>query len=423
MLNRVKAPDIQEIGNLELPCPKVYYLDNGIPVYVTNLGTQEVLKLEVVFFSGRPFESKKLVSRATANLLKEGTKNYSATDIAETIDFYGGTLSIPVNLDTSNIALFTLNKYFDNLIPVVSELLSQPSFLEDELESFKKRNIQRLQIDLTKNDVVAYRTITGKIFGEDEPYGYNSFPETYELLRKKDMEVHFARNYISGNCKIFLSGKINDKILKSVNKHLGQVIAEGKSKPFEYYPFFEAPQKIKIERPGTIQTAIRIGRKLFNKKHPDFRGFYILNTILGGYFGSRLMANIREDKGYTYNIFSTVDSMLFDGCFYIGTEVGNEFVEKTKDEIYKEFEILQNEKIDKAELQMVQNFLLGNLLTMLDGAFNVSEVVKAHALEGLPFSEFEALVRAIKTISADEIQQLAQKYLQKEDMWEVIVGV
>lgn len=422
MLNRAKAPDIQEIRILDLPEPKKYFLDNGIPVYAINMGTQDVLKLEVVFYAGRPFEEKKLASRATAGLLKEGTKKYSASQIAETIDFYGGTLSTPVNLDTSNIQLYTLAKHFDSLLPVVAEMLSQPLFPEEELQSFKNRNVQRLQIDLTKNDVVAYRTVTEKIFGKDVPYGYNSFKETYQALEREDLRKHFSKNYNAGNCQIFLSGKITEKHIKTLNKHLGQVIAEGKQNELNYTASISTPQKLKIEHPDTIQTAIRIGRKLFNKKHEDFKGFYILSTILGGYFGSRLMTNIREDKGYTYNIFSTVDSMLMDGCFYIGTEVGNEFAEKTLAEIYREFEILQNELIGDSELEMVRNYLLGNLLTMLDGAFNVSEVIKAHILEDLPLSEFSELVQVIKTTSPQEIQRLAQKYLNKKDMWEVQVG-
>lgn len=422
MLNRVIAPEIQEIKNLKLPQPTIIHLDNGIPVCVTNMGTQDVVKLEVIFFAGRPFEDKKLVSRATASMLKEGTKNYTAAQIAELTDFYGGTLSVPVNLDTSNILLFSLKKHFDKLLPLVGEMLSVPVFPESELQLLKKRNQQKLQVDLTRNDVVAYRKVTEFIFGKDKPYGYNSQAEMYETLTVDDLKNHFNKNYVSENCKIFLSGKIDKETIGLVNKVLGQKIRKGERVRPDIDVHFEEPKQIKIQPPAPFQTAIRMGSRMIDKKHPDFKGFYVMNTVLGGYFGSRLMTNIREEKGYTYNIYSTIDSMLYDGCFYVGTEVGNEFTKATIEEIYKEFEALKTKLIDEGEMHMVRNYLLGNLLTSLDGPFNVSEIIKSHILEEIPLTEFEALVQTIKTISREEIRDLARKYLNKEQMWEVIVG-
>lgn len=422
MPNRVIAPEIQEIKNLKLPQPTVLQLDNGIPVYVTNMGTQDIVKLEVIFYAGRPFEDKQLVSRATAGMLKEGTRNYKASQIAELTDFYGGTLSVPVSLDTSNILLFSLKKHFDKLLPVVGDMLSEPIFPEHELQLFKKRNQQRLQVDLTRNDVVAYRKVTEFIFGKDKPYGYNSEPEMYNNIGAEDLKMHFYKNFASGNCKIFLSGKIDQEIIDMVNEILGQKIRKGAVQKPQIKTHFERATQIKIQPPAPFQTAIRIGSRMVNKHHPDFKGLYVLNTILGGYFGSRLMANIREDKGYTYNIYSTVDSMFYDGCFYVGTEVGNEFANATIEEIYKEFNILKNDLVNEDELSMVRNYLLGNLLTSLDGPFNVSEIIKAHSMENIALTEFEALVQTIKTISPDNIRELARKYLNKNQMWEVVVG-
>ncbi|RMG84933.1 MAG: insulinase family protein [Bacteroidetes bacterium] len=422
MLNRKIAPEIKEIRNLKLPPPTRLLLDNGVPVYVTNMGTQDIIKLEIAFLAGRPFESKKLASRATAGLLKEGTRLFDSSQIAEITDFYGGSLSVPVNLDTSNLVLFSLKKHFDKLLPVAADMIAQPVFPESELALFKKRNTQRLQLDLTKNDVLAYRKITEHIFGKEHPYGYNSDPEMYESLTRADLVKHFEENYVSGNCVVFLSGKIESDTLELVNKTLGQSIKKGPLRT-PYLPLeMMHPGKQKLEPPGTLQTAIRIGRRLFNRHHPDFKGFFVLNMILGGYFGSRLMANIREEKGYTYNIYSTVDAMMYDGCFYVGTEVGNEFAGATIKEIYKEFEKLQQELVEKEEMEMVRNYVLGNLLTALDGPFNVAEVTKSFVLEGIPFSDFEMLVETVQTITPHDLRELARKYLNKEEMWEVVVG-
>ena len=423
MLDRTQSPEIQQIKNLKLPHPELLHLDSGIPVYVTNMGTQEIVKIEVVFNAGRPYERKKLVSRSTASLLKEGTKNYTSAQIAEEVDFYGDTLSIPVNLDTSNVILYSLNKHLDKVLPLLCEVLNSPVFPEAELLPFVDRSKQRLSVDLTRNDVVAYRKITEFIFGSNHPYGYNSNPKDYEALTRDDLVEHFKTHYVAENCSIFISGKVTDSAIKLINKYLGQAILRGKKSIPIFEKTYYSPKPVFVPLPeDSVQTAIRIGCHLYNRTHEEYKGMYVLNTILGGYFGSRLMENIREEKGYTYNIYSTLDSMLYDGCFYVGTEVGNEFVDKTLTEIYHEFDVLQQDLVDEDELEMVQNYLLGNLLTSLDGPFNVSDVAKTLIIEGLPLSDFDTLVSAIKDITAEDIRELARKYLNKDKMWEVIVG-
>jgi predicted Zn-dependent peptidase len=161
---------------------------------------------------------------------------------------------------------------------------------------------------------------------------------------------------------------------------------------------------------------------MFNKHHPDFNGLYVLSTILGGYFGSRLMANIREDKGYTYNIYATLDAMLFDGYFCIGTEVGNELVEPTIKEIHHEMKLLREELVSTEELEMLRNYLMGNFLAMLDGPFNISELLRTMLIEDLPFSSFEQMIETVNTIQPEQLRDLACKYLNPDNMWEVVVG-
>jgi len=199
-------------------------------------------------------------------------------------------------------------------------------------------------------------------------------------------------------------------MLQQLDHYLGKLPV--KPQPTENFPtvIHQPPRKVKIKQAGAVQTSIRIGRQLFNKHHPDFRGLLFLNTVLGGYFGSRLMTNIREDKGYTYNIYSTIDALHRDGYFYIGTEVGTDFAAPALKEIYKELNLLCEEKIGVDELPM------------LDGTFNVSDVVKTIVMEQLGFDSFETFVESIHQTTPDQLQKLAQKYLRKEDMWEVVVG-
>jgi len=425
-MNRKIAPPTHEVRGLTLPTPQLVHLDNGIPVYVLDFPGQEILKVEAVYRAGRPEESKRLAARATARMLREGTHSRSGADIAEHIDFYGGTLSAPTNLDTSNFLLFSLKKYAAELLPTFAEVLLEPSFPEVELETFRRNSIQELQVDLEKVDVVAYRKVTELIFGENHPYGYNSEPEDYRALQRADLQAHYDRWYTPANCTLFASGRVDESVLALLNRHLGQTPATSFTHPSPLAPLSSPlaphPSTVRLPLPNSLQSGIRVGRRLFSRQHPDFNGVFVLNTILGGYFGSRLMANIREKKGYTYNIYSTADAMLHDGCFYIATEVNADKAAPTLRAIFSEMKKLREKTVGPDELEMVRNYLLGMLLNGLDGPMNTSDVVRSLLVEGLPLSAFDDLVRTIRDIRADDIQALAQRYLQKEDYWVVQVG-
>lgn len=422
MLNRTIAPPLQEITSLQLPKPELIHLDNGIPVYIVRMGTQPVVKMELVFQAGRWKESKKLISRAASRLLKEGTKTRSGADIAETVDFYGGSISFPANLDTSNVVLFCLTKHFDKLLPLVDDLLTNPAFAEDDLAKFKRRSVQRLKIDTGKTDVVAYRKVTEAIFGKDHPYGYNSHTKMFDYIQQEDLITHFQNHYRAGNLKIFLSGYPTEDVLEQLNKTLGRNLPQGLTVPNKGIIDPNLTQKIHISKQNNLQTAIRIGSKLFNRNHEDYKGMYVLNTILGGYFGSRLMMNLREDKGYTYGVYSNLEPMVYDGYFTVSTEVAKGSAKDAISEIYTEFERLRKEPISTKELQMVRNYILGYLLTGLDGPFNVADIIKIYTLDGVKENYYNDFVDSVKTITPETIQALANKYFNKENMYEVVVG-
>ncbi len=422
MLDRKQTPKIHEITALQLPEVRKYHLSNGIPVYEVNMGTQDILKLEVIFEAGRPQEIKQLVSRATATMLKEGTRHRKGGEIAELFDFYGASIGTPYNLDSTSFTLYTLTKHFETLLPLVAEILTEPSFPEDELTPLLMRYQQRLKLDLSRADVVAYRQLTEYIYGETHPYGYNSNAEAFQALQREDLMGHFERQFHAGNATIVVSGKIDGSIEKLLEQFLGQLPKREKL-PMSVFPSITAkPRKVQIKHPDRSQSAIRIGRKLFNRQHPDYAEMYVLSTLFGGYFGSRLMMNIREKNGYTYGIYSSLDSMRHDGFMYIGTEVGNNFLKPTLKEIYNEMQIIRETLPKQEELQMLRNYLMGTLLNGLDGPFNVSELVKALVLDNLPLSYFQDLIHTIQTIQPQQLQNLAQRYFKEEDMWEVVVG-
>lgn len=422
MLDRKSPPRLQEVRNHALPQPRVHTLDNGMKLYEMNMGTQDIVKLELVFHAGRWHEHQKLAAKVTAGLLRDGTADMSGAEIAERIDFYGASIRFPSNLDTAYVQLYALTKHLPNVLPVLAEILSAPAFPERDLELYLSRSIERYKEDQENNDTVAYRALTELMYGAHHPYGYNSSPELYQAIKREHLLEHFRNNYVAGNGFMMVSGRVDEEVVRLINTYLGKVVPAGQNPPlhFEITPDPKLHWHIKSE--GSYQSAIRIGKRLFDRKHEDYYGMYVLNTVLGGYFGSRLMQNLRETQGYTYNVSSTLDSMMYDGYFMIGTEVKSDMTEAALEEIYLEMQRLRNEPIPQEELSMVRNYLLGTMLTAIDGPFNAASVRKMIHTHGLSDDYFTQLLHTIKTITAEELQALAQRHLTQEDCYQVVVG-
>ncbi len=418
---RSTPPPIRPIGKLQLPDCQRITLDNGIPVVALNLGTQEIVKLEVIYRAGRTEEKKRLASRATARILRDGTTSRTGAEIAEQLDFWGASLNAPISLDFSAFNLYSLKKYAERAVPIFADVLQNPIFPEKELETFINGSIQELTVELSKPETVAYRQITELIFGANHPYGWNSIEQTYKEVKREDLVEFYDQFYVPKNALIMVAGRVDDALISLINNELGQKKASGETVKYDWTASVETPCRVDFGLPGTLQSAIKIGRRLFPKNHDDHKGLFVLNTILGGYFGSRLMANIREKKGYTYNIYSTLDSMLHDGYFYIATEVNSDRTEVTITEIFREMEKLRTRLVPDSELEMVRNYLLGVVLTSLDGAMNVSDLMKSMLLEDLPFSDFDRLVEVVRGITSREIRELARQYFAPEMMWTVVV--
>jgi len=421
MLNRRKGPQITRPDSLILPEFEQYVLPNGVTVCEVDMGTQDIFKLEIVHRAGRSTEKVPLCSRAVSTLIKEGCAGLSSRDIAEKIDFYGASMKTGANMDFAYTTFYSMSRHAPELIPLIGDMYFLPDFPDHEIERFVSVNIEKLREELSKNEVISYRQITEEIFGAKHPYGYNSVEKDYHSLSRQSIIEHHQMFYGSDNAFIFLSGRLNNDIRKKVESCFGAEIKKSLPTQIPYCDLPVAGKNIRIHSRKEHQSAIKTGRRLFDKNHADNAGFFVLNTILGGYFGSRLMKSIREEKGFTYDIYSSIDQMLYDGCFYISTEAANEYVSPLLKELYHQMAVLQQEKVGLEELQMVKNYLLGNFMNMLDGPMNLGGFVKSMVTIGQSKYEFMDFVQKILDIQPSQILDLAQKYLKKEDMIEVVV--
>jgi predicted Zn-dependent peptidase len=423
-LNRKIAPEFKTIEKIDIQHAVEHTLSNGIKVFTIDSGSQELTKIEFLFKAGMYYQSQPLLASATNNLLETGTTTYSANELSDNIDFFGSFFECSVDQDYASLALYSLNKYLDKSLHYVEDIIKHPTFPKDEFDIYMSNKKQKHIVNSEKVNVLARRRFTELIFGEKHPYGIAVKDEDFDKLKVEDLKAFYKTHYHSGNCTIIASGKLSSNLTDTLNHFFGKeswgdvTVIQSPSVVLDT----TKQRKHFIEKPDAIQSAVRVGRLLFNKKDPDYFKFQVLNTVLGGYFGSRLMANIREDKGYTYGIGSGLASLVNGGYFFISTEVGVDVTNNTLSEIYKEIKLLREQPVNNEELETVRNYVLGQFLRSVDGPYSLADKFKAIWEFGLGYDYFENYFKAVKTITPKEIQELANKYLQEEDLIELVVG-
>jgi zinc protease len=424
-LNRTIAPPIKDATEFELQLKQYqkYILKNGVEVYAVNAGTQEVMSVELVFNAGNWYEQQNNIAPATNFLIKNGTKNKTAFQLNEHFDYYGSHLTRGCYNETANIVLHCINRRLAIHLPVIAEMITDAIYPQQELDLYKQNMKQRLLVNLKKCDFVAGRLIDEYVFGKNHPYGVYSNAADYDAIDQQQLINYYQQYYTNGRCVIFAAGLLPDDFEQQLNATIGQLPLNQNKMETVVHPLTPAEEKkYRINNdPNGVQGAIRLAQPFPNRHHPDFQKVQVLNTLFGGFFGSRLMSNIREDKGYTYGIHSYVLNHISTTAWMISTEAGKDVCEATIHEIYNEMEDLRNELVDEEELQLVKNYLIGTILGDLDGPFHIIGRWKNLILNGLDENYFYNSVNTIKKITAAELKEMANKYLQPEKFYELVV--
>jgi zinc protease len=363
------------------------------------------------------------VAVTTSAMLNEGTTVRSAQEIARSLEFYGAYLNLACDKDTAELSVYTLNKHLVPVLDVVEDILKNSVFPKNELVTFVLKAKQHFMVESTKVRTLAIRKFAKELFGENHPYGTNPQLADYDSLTRRQLLTYFSRLYDIRKARIVLAGKVTPALMTELEKRFGQGTKARKAKPvIKIIDSGQAGQVHVVEKADAVQSAIRIGKVLFNKMHDDFIGMQILNKVLGGYFGSRLMANIREDKGYTYGIGSMMISLRNAGYFGVSTEVRAEVTRDAVKEIMFEIGRLRDELIPEEELALVKNYILGELLRAFDGPFALADSFRAMMEYGLDYDYYSKLVENVKQISPADLRNLAGKYLQENSLITVVAG-
>lgn len=424
MLNRAQQPPIKITENIDIPRPEFINLNNGLQLLVINEGGVDVCRVDIIFDAGSRYQNQKLEAVATASLLPEGTAKYSSQQISEYFDFWGSFIDTNADKDFARITAFSLTKHLNQTLERLEQIVKEPTYPAKEVDVWTSRGKQNLTVELDKTATLARMELFKSIYGKNHPYGMFAMPADYDKISRDNLLNFHANNLGSAGSTIILSGKIADEQINAVVKHFGET-PWGKGKINSTLVEVDNPTlgKVFVSKPDALQSSIRIGREICQRSHPDYTDLSVVNTILGGYFGSRLMKNIREDKGYTYGIGSYLVSLRDSTMLAITAEVGAKYTKRALTEIWKEVDRLKTEAVPLLELSKIRSHLMGEVLRSYNGPFATADsIIGLINYNNLDYSLHDRLIKSIKHITQKRIMELANEWLNKNLMVECVVG-
>lgn len=417
-LDRTVPPTIQQEFPFTLIHPEKQIV-KGVPHYLIPGEDTDLVRLELVFQAGSVFEPAALIASTANNLLGEGTSSHSAAEINAKLDYYGAYIEKEVTQEHASVTLYCLGRFLKDVLPFFAELVLDSVFPERELRINLNNRKASFESNLKKVEFVCRQHFPSLLF-PNHPYGKITRLEDYDQVTQTAVYHFYQTYYHAAPEAVFLSGNANQQTLQLVTDafdwHKRAIPLNRPALP-DYKPVHKH-----IAMEETIQSAIRMGRPAVTQEHPDFAIWSLTNTILGGYFGSRLMKNIREEKGYTYGIGSALQMHPQSGVWLIATEVGAEYTQATLDEINKEILRMHHEAVSDEEMRIVKNYIQGNFLKSVDGPFAQTERLKTIVLKGLPENYYQQLMDAIRHATADDVLRCMHTYLHPEQMSRLVVG-
>lgn len=421
----ITIPEIQPIGEFHFPKMEVSSLLNGLPLSIIPYGPEEMVRIDCVVEVGTLCQPQFFVASFTHKLMREGTLHHTSKEISELLDFYGATFVSNTTETHTIFTLLTLKKHLKEMLNLFYEILFEPTFPESEFELLRTTERQSFRIAESKVTTIANRGLKRCIYGIEGTLGKAPKEEDYDALSLDLIKTFYHQYYVINNCQFFLSGNASEEVLSAMNAIFGsmQLQKDYKRVVADYKESVYPDKKLFIPKKDSVQSAIFVGRRLFDLYHPDFHKVSVLNTVLGGYFGSRLMSNIREDKGYTYGINSVLRRMSKGVLSIIATQAAVQYVQPLLVELYKEMDRLCNELIPEEELKMVKNYMLGDILRSADGSFSVVDAYIGVTLEKLDLPDFfHEKTCTIQSVTPKDLLEMAQKYFDKNDYFEVVAG-
>ncbi len=400
--------------------PEEHRLANGRTLYAFPSDSTELVKIDFLYEAGTAYQPQKLVAGAANNLYTAASQEFDARQLAEFFDFRGILVDNNSDVLHCSSSFYCLHRHLDALVPVLEGLVHRPAFPAEEFEVFKNKRRQKLLALRQQSSEVARRLYYTALFGPDHPLGRYADPEDADRLDLDTVKRFYEEYHRGGDMDIVVSGKVDDRLLAALDDAFGhdtpttshaiiQTLVQSDTHTIKQ----SSNQVIK----GAVQTTLRVGRLLpLRWDDPDYAHFMILTTLLGGYFGSRLMSNLREDKGYTYGIYAR--TQLYRGAivFFITADVAGGAADEAEKEIMYELRRLADEPVSADELDLVRVVLAGDFLRSVDGVFE--RAARFGDMLGTCVTEqlTDNLRAALAEVTPQKIQQLAARYLSSDQL-------
>jgi len=422
ILDRSKAPEFNVPEDFELLPPSEFKLSNGAKFFYIPTPGLNAVKIDVLCKGQRASLSldQALVSSFTLQMLQEGTKQKDAGEIAEFFDFYASEVHPILTYSHEGLGFLSTKKYLSTVLEVFISLFTEATFPQDMLE--KRQSQRKLSIKLEKERTAsrANQVFRKCLFGANHPYGVE-IEESHVDAVKRDQLISYYETLLWQDIEIFVTGNFDSTELENLCTQFGGLPNRTVSESI-LLPGVNTLLAVSEPREKSVQSSILIGSWSIPKTHPDFIALTVFNTILGGYFGSRLVKNIREDKGHTYGIYSSLAEIGNLNYWVIAADVQKAFYPEVIKEIYHEIEVLTEVEIDADELEVVRNYLIGQMLKQFSTSFDLIDRFQAVHHSGMDFEYYAQKLAYLKKFTAEDIIVVGQKYFSNPPFIEVIVG-
>lgn len=424
-VDRTIAPEIKQVEHFSIVQPERQVMGNGMPLYVIAAGSEDVVRFDLVIRGGQLHQTQPLQAVLTNRMLREGTSGMTSVEIAEKLDYYGAWLDLSSSVNCGVVTLYSLGKYFSKTIEVLASIVKEPVFPEKELEVVIDVNRHQYMVNNQRVEVLSRKQLNRSLFGEQHPLGRYAELKDYDAISPEVLKAFYVKHYHSRNCSAYVSGKISPEVIRCIEEHFGNATWGEPADLSEAKRFAlntDLTKRIFIEKKDAMQSSLKIGGFSLPRQHADYLKLRVLITLFGGYFGSRLMSNIREDKGYTYGIGAGIVSYPETGVLIVSTETANEYVDSVIAEVYNEMDRLCEERVPEKELAMVRNYMLGDMCRSYESAFSLADAWIFIETAGLDNAFFDRSLSAIRNITSDDLLNLAQRYFCKENLIEIVAG-
>lgn len=412
MIDRSKAPEVQPMTHLELPATSRIVTADGIQLDYYNGGSQEVCQLDLMWQGGLSEAPSQPVAKLMTTLMREGTEAHSADEISEILDFNGALLRINATQHHTTVTLLSLNSKIANVLPLVAEIITTPTFDETLLVKYREIEIQNLMLQLSNVSTLSGNELARLMKGPGHPQTIVPTPESVEGITSDDLRLWHRRLILEGRPRVFLSGQITDELLGAVTRMLGD-IPSFNPMPLNLVPYNPLPPVTAVvTKPGAVQAAINMGIPSLKRDHPDYILLRFTVIALGGYFGSRLMKNIREDKGYTYGIVSYLAGGREGSDIVIMAQADASYVGDLIREVGLEMDKLAREPMSDDEMMRLRQYIASSLMENLDSPFAIMDYYKTIEAVDLPTGYFARQVETLATLTPEMIRETASRYLK-----------